>query len=224
MLAGRRAKLAALAAGMTLLAGCGIHPGSAVVVGSQSISHQEVDDVATAVCAAQVAQAKVSGQQAQPLGMRGAREFAVQILLESELSRQFGAHEGVKPDQQQVSQALAQNEASIATLPEDEQQDFRNALRHYLEGQLMLIEVGRDSLGGSPSDDEAIAEGTRLRNQYVDSLDVEVDPRYGSFVKGAFKRGGTSLSVPASKEAKAAEFDQPDASYLGTLPASQQCL
>lgn len=224
MLAGRKVRLAALAAGMTMLAACGVHPGSAAVVGSDSISPQQVDDVAQAVCAANVAQAKLSNQPPQALGTRGAREFAIQILLESELSRQFGEHEGVQADQQRVAQALSQNEASIATLPADEQKTFRDALRHYIEGQLMLVEVGRDSLGSdSVSDNKAIAEGMRLRQKWVKTIDVEVDPRYGSFTKGAFKRGGDSLSVAASKEAKAADFDQPDATYLGTLPASQQC-
>lgn len=223
MLAGRKVKLAALAAGMALLAGCGIHPGSAVVVGSESISHEKVDAVADAMCEGQLAQARARGQLPQALGMRGAREVAVQLLLDSELSRQFGEHEGVTPDQQRLSQAIAQTDAGTAALPEKEREVFRQALRRYVEGQLMLIEVGRKALGGNPSDDQAIAEGMRLRARWARSVDVEVDPRYGSVQGGTFQRGGTALSVPASDSAKAADSQQPDASYVNTLPTAQQC-
>jgi len=224
VLAGRRVKLAALAAGaMAVLAGCGLHPGAAAVVGSQTISHDEVDDVARAVCSANLATAKASNQPPPTLPTRGAREVAVQILLETELSQQFADHEGVEANPQQVSQAVAQNEAGLEMLPEDQRQDFRATLREYAEGQLMLIQVGQDSLGGNADENEAIAEGIRLRNEYVADLDVEVDPRYGRFEEGTFKRGGTSLSVPASAGARAGDKAQPEDAFVADLPASQQC-
>jgi hypothetical protein len=224
VLAGRRVKVAAVAAGaMTVLAGCGLHPGAAAVVGSETISHEQVDDVALAVCSARLAQAKVSGQGQPTLPTRGAREVALQILLESELSQQFAEHEGVEANQQQVSQAAAQNETGLAMLPADQRADFREALRDYTEGQLVLIQVGRDSLGDDVSDQEALAEGNRLRAQYVDTLDVEIDPRYGRFENGTYKRGGTSLSVAASREARAGDRAEPGTAFVADLPASQQC-
>ena len=122
-----------------------------------------------------------------------------------------------------MSQAVSQNETGIAMLPEDQQEDFRTALREYAEGQLILIEVGRESLGGEVADDQAIAEGTRLRNEFVETLDVEVDPRYGRFEDGAFRPGGTSLSVPVSEEAVHGSRPQPGEGFVATLPASQQC-
>ena len=224
MLAGRRVKLAAVAAGaMTVLAGCGLHPGAAAVVEAETISHEEVDDVALAVCSANLASSELTGQPAQSLPTRGAREVAMQILLETELSQQFGEHEGVEANPQQVSQALAQNENALAVIPQDRREDFKDALRGYAEGQLMLIEVGKESLGAEVSDDEAVTEGIRLRNEYVETLDVEVDPRYGRFEGGAFKRGGTSLSVAASDRAVAGERAQPGDAFVTGLPASQLC-
>jgi hypothetical protein len=208
---------------MTVLAGCGLHPGAAAVVETETISHDEVDDVALAVCSANLASSQLTGQAAQALPSRGAREVAVEILLETELSQQFGEHEGVEANPQQVSQALAQNESGVAMLPEERREDFLDALREYAEGQLILIEVGRQSLGAEVSDDEAVAEGTRLRNEYVDTLDVEVDPRYGRFEDGAFQRGGTSLSVAASQRARAGERAQPSDAFVTGLPASQLC-
>jgi hypothetical protein len=224
VVAGRRWRTAAVAVvAVTTLAGCGVSPGTAAVVESTTISHDRVDDVALAVCSANLAGARASGQPVPTLATRGAREVAVQILVETELSQQFGAHEGVSASPQEVSQAVAQNEAGIAALPEERREDFREALREYAEGQLILIEIGRRSLGSDVPDDQAIAEGSRLRAEFVETLDVEVDPRYGRFDEGTFRRGGSSLSVPASREALAGSKAQPDDGFVSALPASQQC-
>lgn len=224
LVAGRRSRVAVLAVvAATALAGCGLTPGTAAVVEDTTISHEQVDDVALAICSANLASARASNQPPPTLATRGAREVALQILVETELSRQFGAQKGIEASRQQVSQAVAQNESGIAMLPEEQQEDFRTALREYTEGQLVLIEAGRRSLGTTVSDDEAIGEGTRLRDEFVDTLDVEVDPRYGRFEDGVFKRGGTSLSVPASREAVAGSEAQPADGFVAALPASQQC-
>lgn len=223
MLASRRVKLAALAAGMALLAGCGTHPGAAAVVGSDTISQEEVDDVAQAVCAANLATAKAQNQPLPRLATRGAREVALQMLLDAELSHQFAETKDVTANPQQVSQALASNEAGFALMPAQEREDLRNALRGFVEGQLMLMEIGRQSLGADTSQDEAIAEGSRLRDQYVKELDVEVDPRYGSYQNGALTRGDEQLSVAQSTTARAGDKAQPDQGFVEALPASQKC-
>ncbi len=223
-MARRRLKLAAVAAGAAaFLAGCGLHPGAAAVVGSQTISHERVDDIALAVCRANVASAEAGGQPASPLPSRGARELAVEILIETELADQLGRREGVEADQQSVAQAMAQNEQGLALLDAEQQEQLRGALRDYAESQFMLIELGRRSLGSAASEEEAMAEGKRLLARYARSVDVEVDPRYGSYDKGAFTPGGTSLSVAASDEAKDGEQARPSDGFIADLPASQLC-
>lgn len=216
--------MAALAAGaVTVLAGCGLHPGAAAVVGSETIPHDTVDQVAAAVCSANVATSRVSNQPPPTLANRGAREVALQILLETELSTQFAEHEGVEAKPSEVSRAVGQNEQALNLLPADQRQAFRTTLRNYAESQLMLIEIGRESLGQEVSDSQALQEGLRLRKEYVDRLEVEVDPRYGQFVDGEFRRGGTSLSVPVSETAKGGSSAQPSPAFVSSLPASQQC-
>jgi hypothetical protein len=67
-------KLAALAAGAALLAGCGVvHPGAAAVVGSDTIPDHRVDDVAVAVCSANLASARASNAALPTLPTRGAQ-------------------------------------------------------------------------------------------------------------------------------------------------------
>jgi hypothetical protein len=224
VLAGRRVKLAAVAAGaMTVLAGCGFHPGAAAVVGSETISRGEVDDVAKAFCSAQIATAQASGQPAPVVPTRAAREAALQFLVEADLYQQFGRHQGVEANPQQVSQVVAQQTGGLEVLPKDEQEVLRSALHDYAEGRLMLLEAGRRSAGAQASESQAMSAGNEMLTKYVENLDVQVDPRYGEFVDGTFKRDGSSLSVPASAQAKAGEKAQPDETFVSQLPASQQC-
>lgn len=225
---GRRTKLAALAATAVVgLTGCGaLHPGVAAVVGSSTITHGAVDGLAEALCTANVKGAEARGDT-RDFATRGTREGALQVLLEARLSQLFGKQRGVNPNRQMVSQALAQNEDLIAALPESERDDYRDALKQYAEGQLMLIQIGRSSLESQGrtgvTDDQALAEGQRLRGKFVKNLDVEIDPRYGTFAGGTLKPGGTSLSVAQSERARAGDKAEPAPDFVSGLPSSQRC-
>ena len=220
-----RASAAAVLAGL-LLSACGTHPGSAAVVGSDRISNAELDDVASALCSAQTS-GNAGGQQ-QDLASRAARQGALDVLISAELSRQFGRSQGVEPDQEQVSQALAANEQNISGLPASQRGVFRDTLRKFAEGQLMLVEIGRRSLAGSGAknvtDQQALSEGMRLRNAWVrKNVDVSVDPRYGEFAKGSLVAKSGSLSVPVSQRAADGNSPNPSAGWVSALPASQKC-
>lgn len=221
----RTVAVAVAAVGMIALSGCELQPGVAAEVGDRTISKEQVEDVAAALCAANLTPGP--GGQAPQLPSSGARAGALQVLLDAELARQFGESEGVGADQGQVAAALAQNEPGIAALPQDRQDAFRDALRVFTEGQLMLIEVGRTSLFATGttefSDDDALAEGRRLQADYVADLDVEVDPRFGAFAEGQLVPGTPSLSVAQSEFALAAGAGNPDPAYVSQLPSSQLC-
>ncbi len=214
--------LAAVAA--SVLSGCGLHPGAAAVVGGDEITNAHVDAVAAALCSA-----NTGGQNGQPLASRGARQGALQVLLDSDLSQQFGRAKGVQPDQKQVSQAIARNQSSIDVLPAGQRDDFRSALQGYAEGQLMLIAVGHQYLAdqGTPTtdDNKALAAGRKLRAKFAKGLDIQVDPRYGSFdaAKGTVQTSGGSLSVPASSSAADGASPDPSAGWVAALPATQKC-
>jgi hypothetical protein len=220
-----RASAAAVLAGL-LLSACGTHPGSAAVVGSDRISNAELDDVASALCSAQTS-GNTGGQQ-QDLASRAARQGALDVLISAELSRQFARSQGVEADQEQVSQALAANEQNISGLPASQRAVFRDTLRKFAEGQLMLVEIGRRSLTRSGAenvtDQQALSEGMRLRNAWVrKNVDVSVDPRYGEFAKGSLVAKSGSLSVPVSQRAADGNSPNPSAGWVAALPASQKC-
>ena len=220
-----RTVLAAVAAAAgLLLSACSAHPGSAAVVGDESISDSRVDDVASALCAAQG-----GGQSGgQDLASRGARQGALDVLINSALSRQYGASQGVQPDQEQVSAALAANSQNISGLPAEHRQDFKDTLREYAEGQLMLIDIGRRELAKSgtknATEQQAVSEGTKLRNAWAaKNADVTVDPRFGEYSKNALLPKSGSLSVAASKTAADGDSPDPSQGWVASLPASQKC-
>ncbi len=229
MTASRMTRLCLLAsAAVFALSGCGaLSPGTAADVGSDKITHDEVDELATALCSANVASATAQGQAAPELPTRGTREGALQILLDISSAQQLGELRGAEPDRQQLSQVLAQNEQGVSLLPEDQRAVFNTVLEEYAESQLMLVDLGRRSLEKSGrtdvSDDQALAEGQRLRTRFLGGLDVEVDPRYGSFANGTVRPGSASLSVPASDDALAGAQAEPPPAFVSSLPASQKC-
>ena len=220
-----RTVLAAVAAAAgLLLSACSAHPGSAAVVGDESISDTRVDDVAGALCAAQ----KGGQNGGQDLASRGARQGALDVLINSALSRQFGTSQGVQPDQEQVSAALAANSANISALPAEHRQDFKDTLREYAEGQLMLIDVGRRELAKSgkqnATEQQAVSEGTKLRNAWAaKNVEVTVDPRFGEYTKNSLLPKSGSLSVAASKSAADGDSADPSPGWVASLPASQKC-
>jgi hypothetical protein len=206
-----------------LLTACSVHPGYAAVVGDDKITETNVDDVASALCASQGA----SGQT-QALATRAARQGALDVLISSELSRQFGEARGVTPDQEQVSAALKANEQNIQGLPAEHRQVFTDTLRDYAEGQLMLSEIGRRALASqgkeNVTDQQAVSAGTALRNQWAAKhADVSVDPRYGDYVKGALLSKSGSLSVAQSQHAADGDSPDPSQGWIASLPATQKC-
>jgi hypothetical protein len=222
----RRLALALVSAvAMSSLAACSTHPGAAAVVGSDTISDSQLDDVARALCSAQSAsQTGVT----QDLAGRAARQGALSVLINGEMSRQYGDAMGVEPDQAQVSAAIAANQATIDKLPASRRAAFSDTLRTYAEGQLAVIAVGRSALEKrgrtKVTDDQAVATGTALRDAWAKkNLKVSVDPRYGQFTNGALVSRSGSLSVPVSAAATAGAKQQPAADWVSSLPATQKC-
>jgi hypothetical protein len=210
-----------VAAAAMALSGCGLHPGTAAVVGADQISDSHVDAVAQALCSA-----NASGGGGQPaVATKGARQGALRVLLDSALSIQFGDQKGVVASQSQVSAALAQNHDGIQALPKDERAVFTQTLKEYAEGQLMLIDIGRRSLTeqgkAKVTDTEAVAEGQRLREKYAKTIKIEVDPRYGTFDNGTLSSQSGSLAVAESKAAKDGQGG--NATFVSGLPATQKC-
>lgn len=208
------------------LAACSAHPGAAAVVGSETITEHQLDDVALALCSAQSGSSPAGASQ--DLAGRAARQGALGVLLNAAVSRQYGASKGVQSDSAAVSRAVTANQSTIDKLPPSRRTAFRDTLAGYAEGQLMLVKIGGRALTGSGTKNvtqaQAVAAGTKLRDTWAARhLTVSVDPRYGQWSHSALRSTSGSLSVPGSARARAGAAQQPAPSWVSALPASQKC-
>ena len=223
----RTLKLSVLAAaGAFVMSACSTHPGSAAVVGSESIGGSRLDEVASALCSAQSSGAQ-SGQP-QELASRAARQGALDVLINGSMSRQYGESQGAEADQEQLASAVDANKATIAKIPADRRGVFRETLVDYATGQLMLGEIGKKELAKqgttNATAEQAVTAGTKLRDAWVKkNLTVSVDPRYGTFSKGALVAKSGSLSAAVSSGAVDGSAQAPSSSWVSALPASQKC-
>ena len=221
--------LVAGVAATTLLSGCGTHPGSAAVVGGERITNTEVDDAAAALCSSTVSAAEAQGQPKPDLASRDARSAAIQLLLDNELSRQFGEAKGIKVDNRAVTQAMQQSAQQINLLPKPERADFRALFRGFQESQSILEQAATASLADqgktNPTPEEISAEGTRLRNQWAaeEGLEVDVDPRFGEYANGSITPKNGSISIAASDRARQGASQDPGEAWTAGLPLSQKC-
>lgn len=223
---GRPVRVSVLAAGAALLlAGCGMNPGAAAVVGDTRISDDQVDGAASALCAANIAGAAAQGQPKPELATRGARQAALSLLIDSELSHQYGEANGIEPPRAELSNALAQNEQTINALPEDLRDDFENLLRTYVEAQLIVQQAGREAAGPTAGPEELSTAGNQQRNTWLaeQGIEVELDPRFGEYKDGGIDGSGGSLSVPVSDRAAAGDVTEPSPEWVADLPMTQKC-
>jgi hypothetical protein len=216
----RTGVVAAVAA--LLLAGCGsTAPGVAAQVDGERITDEDVDEFAEVLCSLGQLPGTESGTPTSQ-----ARFNALSILLVTELGQQVGDVDAVDPEE--LAAAKQQLAAGREQVPEGSRDTFDQVAADYVESQLALIERGRDSLEEQGADDggnvdEAMAEGMRLVQQYVEEADVEVDPRYGRLEGGQLVPESGSLSVPVSDFAVGAAEEQPTEELVSQLPASQKC-
>jgi hypothetical protein len=208
------------------LAGCSTHPGDAATVGSTSIGTAHLDDVASAICSAQ-AQNQQAGQP-QVQSSRSNRELALGLLIDSQLSADYGDAEGLRPSQEQLNRAMASRAQLLASVPEKHREVLRTTLTDLDKSQLTMAEAGRRALEKAGSKNitaqTAIPAGIKVRNDWVKKhVDVTVDPRFGTFSNGNLKAKSGSLSSPVSSQARAGAKTQPSSAWLASLPATQKC-
>ncbi|MDN5896145.1 MAG: SurA N-terminal domain-containing protein [Nocardioides sp.] len=222
--------LTALAAGgllVTTLSGCGsdlaptMHPGSAAVVGDESISFSSVDDLSKDACGIYSA---ISGGPGTKAMVRGQ-------VLSMEISRskaeQYADEFGINPNpyvrvqQQQLDQTLDKTELS-----DSEKQTARDFVEPGIYAEAVRIAVGRGDLPVATSGKDLQAardKGAPVVDEWTKKLDVETDPRFPVQEAQGFKLDPASLSVAVSDQAVSATDAKAVQSNLASMPASQKC-
>lgn len=218
-------RLAGLAAAsVVLLTGCGavpdLNPGVAVRVDDDTVSTRDLKDLAVDYCSALAAGDQaggavpnhfVYGLSASSLGLRSA-------------ASQLMAEHGVTLDasyDKTVEQAKTEQLANLDEAQRDAVIEVGAASIYVTAAE---TSVGREVLGGAPSDEDAQAAGQKALVAWIDDHDVRVDPKYGvSIATGTAVLSDTSISYSISDVAKAGQAEQPDNAAAAALPESQRC-
>jgi hypothetical protein len=225
----RRAPLVTLAAVGTalLLGGCGsVPPGTASVVGGTKISRSDVNELADAQCAGIEAAAKSGQGQAQQAARKRVVQQSLYILMDTELSLQYGESEGIAPRSQEVAVTTTSTEPFIKSLPKKYHSYMEDFVQRWAEGRDVMTQVGEKATGQQPDANNAqslLDAGYQKRDPWLKSVDIDTDPRYGPTGIGLPGGADPSVSKAVSSFAKSADKDQPDPAWVGALPAGQKC-
>ena len=204
-----------------LLAGCGsATPGVAVTVGDEQISNRQVNDVTANYCTA-------VGELESAVPMSFVRQYVVQLLTLRSQTSQIADDYGVEPGATYYND-VAQRQETASTKPEEVQDDFVELASTSAYAQDILDQVGaivlEDQGVTDPTSEQTTQAGIDVFNQWPNTHELEVDPRYGlRSVDGVLSPVDTSTSVAVGDTAKAGAATEPDPAFAATLPVNHRC-
>jgi hypothetical protein len=228
----RSVGLAGLAAAGLVLSGCGastgIHPGSAAVIGDESISMSKVDTTTTRYCQAYEPQIT---QQSQRVPMRYLRQFVAanlsQRLLGEQLAQQYDVQPTAQYDQQvtKVEQQFASSPSKLRQAVVDVEAGgaYLSTVQVAI-GEKLLAESGTSN----PTAKAALQRGQVATEDWLKDHPISIDPVFGIAADGGQFKAATDqtsypLSTLASQGAAAGGASQPDPAYTAALSPSQVC-
>lgn len=222
----RLARLAGLAATVTLaanvLGGCGAaSPGVAAEVGDDTISVDQVDELAADVCALQKAMPDDSPNKPAPSPGLTARDGALQSLVLRSMADQMADQYGGLTVDQDFQAQVDQVRLGFGTVDEDLIDAALPAYTSIPYFINIMRQVGQTT--GNVTDDQALAAGIKQAQKWQDDNGVETNPMFGSFNIGdqQIESERDDVAFPVSQVAKDAEANDPD--YAASLPESQRC-
>lgn len=204
-----------------LLTGCGTaSPGVAVKVGDEEISTSHVNEVTSNYCTA-------VGELESAVPMGFVRQYVVQLLTLRSQASQIADDYGVEPGTAYYND-VAQRQGTASTKPEEVQDDYVELASTSAYAQDILDQVGRivleDQGVTDPTAEQTTQAGIDVFNQWPNTHDLEIDPRYGlRSVDGVLSPVDTSTSVAVGDTAKAGMSTEPDPAFAETLPVNHRC-
>lgn len=209
-------------AAVLLLTGCaGLRPGTAVQVGDEQITTDEIDDVATQFCAALE---EPLNQQAQTIPHSYFRGGIAGVLALREVAEQVAADYGVEADSEEYRQQIADLRSQAGSLPEAQQQAVIAVESGPFYVQAIRAAVGEEVLDGEGEKSEFETAGQEAMQRWIDENGVEFDPALNTTIRdGQVATADGSLSFATSEGAKAGLEEQPNSALAATLPESQRC-
>lgn len=226
--------LAGLACAGLLLSGCGsslgIHPGSAAVVGDETLSMSKIDTTATHFCTAYLAQARQSSSsQSGPLPMGTIRSYAAASLAQRALGDQLAQKYGVEPAAGYQS-TISQYQTALASSSAAERDAVIQVAAAQAYLQNVQVAVGQQITGNQGQSNAdlkaALARGQVATQDWLKSHKVVLDPVFDVSVDGGKftpKDDQTSFALSALAKAGVGSVSSPQSAYTSQLPPAQVC-
>ena len=219
--------MAVPAAGLSLLllSGCsGVTPGTATDINGTRITTSRVSDVAAAQC--DLRDVLTEQQLAPAVTAAQVSRESLSLLMDTELTKQFGESEGIDPDKLVAKSYLDRVQPLFKDLPATSRALLTDVFTTWADSRAVLVEAGAKETGEQPAPanlDKLLEAGLQQRQTWLKDADIETDPRYGPDKDGYPSRDSASVSKARSTFAVDAEKETPSPSFLSQLPPDQKC-
>jgi hypothetical protein len=233
-------RLAVAAAGVVtagLLAGCGVadgggfRPGVAAEVGEATIRVDDVEEAAEDRC--EIRDELSAGAASQPVSGSRIREEALQDAVLRAVADQLAEEHGIESSdiydaaQDEVRRQLAGLDEDLV----DRSVTDLASTDYFVD---ILVQIGRDQLGLSESEDpngqQGFTRGMAVAQDWLEEHPIETNPRYGSLEIGEDRpistRNDISTAVSTFARDALGAAENPegeDPAYAASLPESQRC-
>jgi hypothetical protein len=184
-----------------------------------------VTDLADAQCVA-AERAAESGNQSVPTAVSRVKQQALGLLIDTELSLQYGKEEGIKPSRVLYDGFYKQFDPIISTLPGKTQTVLTDVFQRWSKGRATLVQAGTKATGLEwtlQNTEQLVTAGLEDRAKWLEDSDITTDPRYAPTEQGFPGGGDGSVSRAGSDFAKGAAATESDPSWVSGLPADQKC-
>ena len=223
----RAMSVPAVGVALLLLSGCsgsGLPPGTASDVNGTRITSTRVSDVAAAQC--DLRDVLTKKQLAPAITAAQVNRESLGLLVDTELTKQFGASKGIKPDPFLADAFFGRVQPLFTDLPADSKELMTSVFTLWADTRSILVQAGSDATGEKPSAanlDKLLDAGLQAREAWLKKAHITTDPRYGPDKDGYPSRDSASVSKPRSTFAVDAGKETPSPAFLAQLPPNQKC-
>jgi hypothetical protein len=230
--ANRLVLLAVGGASMLVLTGCSQSGDVAARVGDTTVPTSDVDFLTKVQCDILDKAARKTPGQVQAVPTSRVRTQWVNALVEAELNRQLAARDDLSYDRATLRSAMDQFESALSQAPADDRDRAREMIEGIYRGQLEVVALAQKDLAdqgvSDPSQDQVSGAVTKILDDFRKDIDIKINPAYGPGSDGVAGSVDPSLSRAVSSFAKQSRDGQsataePDATWVGDLPADQRC-
>jgi hypothetical protein len=221
--------LAAAGTAMLALTGCTQSGNVAARVGDTTVPTSDVDFLTRMQCISRdkAADNPQQGTGATTIAKARLRTDMVNALVQGVLNRELAESKHVPYDKTTLRGVMEQFEADVQLVPAKDRDHYRDLVEGIYRGLLPVYALAESELAAqgvtSPQQTQVDQAVAAIQADYRKKVDIEINPEYGASADGIAGAEDPSLSLAVSSFAKKSRSEQPDSSWVSSLPADQRC-